>query len=117
ESPIVGRHNAQNLAAAVGVCLLLGLDLEEAVRAVGQARGAPGRLEVVPDPAGRLVAVDYAHTPDALEKALTTLREITPGRLWVVFGCGGDRDRGKRPLMGDVARRLADGVVVTSDNP
>lgn len=117
QSPMIGRHNAQNLAAAVGVCLLLGLGLEQSVHGVGQAPGVPGRLEVVPDPEGRLVVVDYAHSPDALQNALTTLREITPGRLWVVFGCGGDRDRGKRPQMGDVARQHADGVIVTSDNP
>lgn len=117
-SSMIGRHNARNLAGAVGICLALGLDLDQALASVGAARGAPGRLEVVPDPTGeRLVVVDYAHSPDALDNALRTLREVTRGRLWVVFGCGGDRDRAKRPQMGQVARSLADQVVVTSDNP
>lgn len=116
-SALVGRHNAQNLAAAVGVCLALGVPLQDTLAAVGSAPGAPGRLEVVADSEGRLVVVDYAHTPDALEHALRTLRAVTRGRLWVVFGCGGDRDRSKRPRMGEIASRLADDVIVTSDNP
>src|SRR5690606_16167458 len=77
----------------------------------------PGRLERIQDPKGRFIFVDYAHTPDALEKALLTLKETTPGRLIVVFGCGGNRDRGKRPLMGTIAATWADLCVVTSDNP
>lgn len=115
-SRFVGRFNASNLAAACGALLALGVSLEAAVEALAAAPEVPGRLERVPD-RERVVFVDYAHTPDALEKALTTLRELTPGNLWVVFGCGGDRDKGKRPAMGRVAAELADRVVVTSDNP
>jgi UDP-N-acetylmuramyl tripeptide synthase len=86
-------------------------------RALGSCPGAPGRLERVEDPRGVLVAVDYAHTPDALERVLRVLRGITDRRLIAVFGCGGDRDAGKRPLMGAAAAGQADLLVVTSDNP
>jgi UDP-N-acetylmuramyl-tripeptide synthetase len=117
-SPMIGRHNAQNLVCAVGLLLMLDIPLERAAKAVGAVDGVSGRLEVVPDPiGGRLVVVDYAHTPDALEHALRTVREVCAGTLWVVFGCGGDRDVGKRAKMGAVAAGLADRVVVTSDNP
>lgn len=117
-SPLVGRHNALNLVAAHGVLRCLGWTDPIAADAIGRVVGVPGRLERVPDPeGGRLILVDYAHTDDALENVLPTVRELTTGRLWVVFGCGGDRDRGKRPKMGAVARRLADRVVITSDNP
>jgi UDP-N-acetylmuramoyl-L-alanyl-D-glutamate--2,6-diaminopimelate ligase len=114
---MVGRHNALNLTAAFGVIRCLGWDAATAAAAVGRVPGVPGRLERVPDPRGRLVVVDYAHTDDALANVIPTVRELVTGRLWVVFGCGGDRDRGKRPKMGQLARRLADRVVVTSDNP
>jgi UDP-N-acetylmuramoyl-L-alanyl-D-glutamate--2,6-diaminopimelate ligase len=117
DSPLVGRHNAANLAAAYAVLRALDVPSADAARAAGAATGAPGRLERVPDPAGRLVLVDYAHSDDALANVLPTVRELVPGTVWVVFGCGGDRDRGKRPAMGAVARQLADRVVVTSDNP
>jgi UDP-N-acetylmuramoyl-L-alanyl-D-glutamate--2,6-diaminopimelate ligase len=116
-SPLVGRHNALNLTAAYGVLRTLDLPSERAAAAVGSVLGVPGRLERVQDPAGRLVLVDYAHTDDALLNVLPTVRELTRGTLWVLFGCGGDRDRGKRPKMGEVAHRLADRVVITSDNP
>lgn len=117
-SPLVGRHNALNLTAAYGVLRCLGWAAEPAAHAIGEVRGVPGRLERVADPAGgRLVLVDYAHTDDALANVLPTVRELITGTLWVVFGCGGDRDRGKRPKMGALARRLADRVVITSDNP
>ncbi len=116
-SPLLGRHNLENLAVAVGLAMALGYDVADAVAALEGAAGAPGRFERVPDPRGAAVLVDYAHTPDALANALAALRPITPGRLIVVFGCGGDRDRDKRPKMGRAAAEGADVVVVTSDNP
>jgi UDP-N-acetylmuramoyl-L-alanyl-D-glutamate--2,6-diaminopimelate ligase len=114
---LVGRYNAQNVAAALGVLLLHGLALVDAVRALEAVPGVPGRLEVVPNTRGLLVLVDYAHSDDALENVLTAVRELTDGAVWVVFGCGGDRDVSKRAPMGRVAARLADRIVVTSDNP
>jgi len=116
-SRLVGRHNAQNLAGAAAVLATLGHDADAIATGLSAVRGAAGRLERIEDPAGRLLLVDYAHTPDALEHALSTVREVTKGRVLVVFGCGGDRDAGKRPQMGEVAERLADVVVVTNDNP
>jgi UDP-N-acetylmuramoyl-L-alanyl-D-glutamate--2,6-diaminopimelate ligase len=98
--------------------LLLDVPLAEAVERLRHARPVPGRAERFGGSKGRpLVIVDYAHTPDALEKILTALREHARGKLVCVFGCGGDRDRGKRPLMGAVAERLADQVILTDDNP
>jgi UDP-N-acetylmuramoyl-L-alanyl-D-glutamate--2,6-diaminopimelate ligase len=117
DSPLVGRHNASNLAATYAVLRALGIARDDAARAAAAAKGAPGRLERIPDSAGRLVLVDYAHSDDALANVLPAVRELVAGTVWVVFGCGGDRDRGKRPAMGAVASRLADRVVVTSDNP
>jgi UDP-N-acetylmuramoyl-L-alanyl-D-glutamate--2,6-diaminopimelate ligase len=118
-SPLVGAHNAENLLAAMGLLAGSGVPLAELVRLVPEARGAPGRLERVPDPDGRVVLVDYAHTDDALARVLEALRKAagrTP-RLLCVFGCGGDRDKGKRPLMGLAAGTHADLVIATSDNP
>ena len=116
-TPLVGRHNAYNLLASWGVLSALGMDPEEISHHMGTFQGVEGRLERVENFRGVGVFVDYAHTPDALKVVLEALRPITRGKLVVVFGCGGDRDRGKRPLMGAVASRLADVVVVTSDNP
>ncbi len=116
-SPMVGRHNIENLLAAVGTALALDLPPEAIQAGLNAAVGAPGRLERVPDPHGRFVYVDYAHTPDALENVLKALQQIKTRRLICLFGCGGDRDRRKRPLMGAIAGRLSDLVVVTSDNP
>jgi UDP-N-acetylmuramoyl-L-alanyl-D-glutamate--2,6-diaminopimelate ligase len=116
-SPLLGAHNLENLLVALGCALALDLDPEAAVAGLAAAKGAPGRLERVEDPRDVAVLVDYAHTPDALARALAALRPVTPGRLFVVFGCGGDRDRGKRPQMGEAAARGADLCVVTSDNP
>lgn len=118
-SQLLGRFNAQNLAACVGVLCANGFDFPEVLHALSHIRPATGRMDCVIQEGKPLVVVDYAHTPDALEKALLTLQEIksTHSQLWCVFGCGGDRDRGKRPLMGEVAYRYADKVVVTSDNP
>ena len=102
-------------ALAAGLCL--GLDLESMARAMPAVRGVKGRVEVVPVPRAYTVIIDYAHSPNALENILTTAREFTAGRLLCLFGCGGNRDRGKRPIMGAIAQELADIVVVTSDNP
>ena len=116
-SPLLGAHNVENLLVALACGLALGLELHALAAALSVAPGAPGRLERVEDPRGVAVLVDYAHTPDALERVLAALRPVTPGRLLCVFGCGGDRDRGKRPLMGEAAGRGADVALVTSDNP
>jgi UDP-N-acetylmuramoyl-L-alanyl-D-glutamate--2,6-diaminopimelate ligase len=115
--PLIGRHNVYNALAAVGACLCLEVKPGVIQRALQRARPVPGRLEqvVAGQPFG--VFVDYAHTDDALRNVLTTLREITPGRVLLLFGCGGNRDAGKRPLMGRAAAELADFTVVTSDNP
>ncbi|MBI5558178.1 MAG: UDP-N-acetylmuramoyl-L-alanyl-D-glutamate--2,6-diaminopimelate ligase [Deltaproteobacteria bacterium] len=124
-SPLVGLFNLKNLLGAIGCGKALGYDLPTACKGVERVRGVPGRLERVTvngeaesQAAGlATVFVDYAHTPDALENVLLTLRALEPARLIVVFGCGGDRDKGKRPLMGAVAARFADVLLVTSDNP
>ena len=118
-SPMLGRHNAQNLACAAALLATLGLPLDDIARGLAAVEGVPGRLERVADPAGRLVVVDYAHSPDALQHALATVADLLDdgAALWVVFGCGGDRDRGKRPQMGAVAEASGARVVLTSDNP
>lgn len=116
-SPLLGAFNAQNLAGAIGAGLGLGIDPEAIARALTTARQVPGRMQTVPNTRGCTVVVDYAHTPDALDKALKTLRPLCRGKLVCVFGCGGDRDPLKRPIMGELAARLADEVFVTSDNP
>ncbi|EPR44453.1 UDP-N-acetylmuramoyl-L-alanyl-D-glutamate--2,6-diaminopimelate ligase [Desulfovibrio sp. X2] len=115
-SPLVGRHNAQNILAAIGAGLGLGLPLK-AMRVLNDFYGVPGRLERVPNPKGLNVFVDYAHTPDALENVLSAVKSLRPKKLVVVFGCGGDRDRTKRPLMGHAVASWADVAVLTSDNP
>jgi UDP-N-acetylmuramoyl-L-alanyl-D-glutamate--2,6-diaminopimelate ligase len=116
-SPLIGEHNVMNLLGAVGVGLGLGLEPAAIGRALAGVSAVPGRFEQVRAGQPFLVVVDYAHTPDALERVLTTARKITSGRLGVVFGCGGDRDRTKRPIMGEIAARLADRAWITSDNP
>ena len=125
-SPMLGRHNASNLLATLAVLLVSGLTLRKALAALASLKPVPGRMQHLGGGAKPLVVVDYAHTPDALEQVLRTLREVTDNqsritnhesRLTCVFGCGGERDRGKRPQMGRIAARLADRVVVTSDNP
>jgi UDP-N-acetylmuramoyl-L-alanyl-D-glutamate--2,6-diaminopimelate ligase len=124
---VPGRYNASNLLGILGVLLASGVPLRRAVAALAALKPLPGRLQRLGGGARPLVVVDYAHTPDALQHALTTLREQLLGhgspvtghrsRLICVFGCGGERDPGKRPHMGRIAARLADRVVVTSDNP
>jgi len=116
-SPLIGEPNVMNLLAASAVGIALGLDPRLIAQCLESVSAVPGRFERVEAGQPFLVVVDYAHTPDALERLLTTARQLTRGRLGVVFGCGGDRDRGKRPLMGEIAARLADRVWVTSDNP
>jgi UDP-N-acetylmuramoyl-L-alanyl-D-glutamate--2,6-diaminopimelate ligase len=118
-SPLVGQYNLENLLAAVGAVLHLGLDLQLIANTIPQFPGVPGRMERVqisPDQ-DISVIVDYAHTPDSLENLLKAARPFIPGRMICVFGCGGDRDRTKRPKMGKIAAELADLAVVTSDNP
>jgi UDP-N-acetylmuramoyl-L-alanyl-D-glutamate--2,6-diaminopimelate ligase len=114
--PLVGRHNAENAAAALEAACALGVPPAEAVEALKGVLPARGRLEPVQQEPF-LVLVDYAHTDDALEKALATVREVTRGQVHLVFGCGGDRDRTKRPRMGAVAAKRADHIVITNDNP
>ncbi len=116
-SRLVGGFNFDNILCAVGVGAALKLAPAVIEKAVASFETVPGRLERVFDPSGRHVFVDYAHTPDALANVLSTLKEIMPGRLICIFGCGGDRDRGKRPLMGGTAARWSDLAIVTSDNP
>ncbi len=115
--PLLGTFNLANLLAAAGLLALTGRPLARIAEMAPACRGAPGRFERVPVPGPFTVIVDYAHTPDALENVLRTARTLTQGRLAVLFGCGGERDRGKRPQMGAIAERLADLVVLSNDNP
>jgi UDP-N-acetylmuramoyl-L-alanyl-D-glutamate--2,6-diaminopimelate ligase len=116
--PLAGSFQASNALVAAALAIGLGAAEEEVFAALAELKGAPGRLEKVAyAPNGAPVYVDYAHTPDALETVLTALRPHVRGRLHVIFGCGGDRDKGKRPLMGAAAARYADAVIVTDDNP
>jgi UDP-N-acetylmuramyl-tripeptide synthetase len=114
---LIGQYNVSNLLGVIGVMRALHVPLANAVAACADLLPVPGRMERLNAPGKPLVAVDYAHTPDALERVLGTARKITAGRLGVVFGCGGDRDRTKRPIMGEIAARLTDQTWVTSDNP
>ena len=116
-SPLVGDFNLENLALAVGMGLAAELPTDAIVAGLSGVIGVPGRLERVANDRGVLCLVDYAHTPDALERALATVRPLVSGRIVLVFGCGGDRDEGKRSLMGMLAARHADLSIVTSDNP
>ena len=116
-SRLIGAFNAENLAVTLGVLLAWQFDADAALAALGDCAAPPGRMEAYRLPSGALGVVDYAHTPDALAKALAAVRAHARGRVLVVFGCGGERDPGKRPLMGEAAERLADRVIVTDDNP
>ena len=125
--PLLGEFNAANVLAALGALLASGIGFDEAIQRLSKLNPVPGRMEghggsmagdgAAGDSEQPLVVVDYAHTPDALEQVLTALRAHTEGKLWCLFGCGGDRDASKRPLMAAIAERLADRVVVTDDNP
>lgn len=116
--PLVGGFQAENALAALGLVIATGGDAQRAMAALANLQGAPGRMQrVARTPTGAPVFVDYAHTPEALETVLAAMRPHTEGALSVVFGCGGDRDAGKRPMMGEVAARLADRVILTDDNP
>jgi UDP-N-acetylmuramoyl-L-alanyl-D-glutamate--2,6-diaminopimelate ligase len=118
ELPLVGGFQAYNVLCALALVVADGADLATAAGLLAQLKGIPGRVELVAShPNGAPVYVDYSHKPGALETVLTALRAHTPGALVVVFGCGGDRDKGKRPLMGEIAARFADRVIVTDDNP
>lgn len=114
---VIGRFNAANVLAVLATLLASDMPLDKALNALQQIQPVPGRMQQLGGGSQPLVVVDYAHTPDALAKALATLREQAAGRLVCVFGCGGNRDKGKRPLMGQVAAEMADLAVVTSDNP
>jgi UDP-N-acetylmuramoyl-L-alanyl-D-glutamate--2,6-diaminopimelate ligase len=116
-SPLRGEFNVSNVLGALATARALGVTMETCVDAIRAAGQVPGRFETVDEGQPFAVVVDYAHTPDSLDNVLRSARDLTNGRVHVVFGCGGDRDRGKRPLMGAIARRLADRVFVTSDNP
>ncbi len=115
--PVIGRFNASNVLAVLATLLAMEIPLEDAIAALKHIRPVSGRMQQLGGEGRPLVVVDYAHTPDALSKVLTSLREQTCGQLICVFGCGGNRDKGKRPMMGEVVSTLADMAVVTSDNP
>ena len=116
-SRFVGDFNVENLLAVLATLLTSGVSLQQAIGALENCTAPPGRMETLTAPGRPLAIIDYAHTPDALEKALLAVRKHRSGKLVCVFGCGGDRDPGKRPLMGAIAERLADRVIVTDDNP
>ena len=120
--PMAGVHNVMNSLGALGAGLSAGVSLENCAKALGQFTGVPGRLQSVPNSKNVSVFVDYAHTPDALENVLVAIQRVrenlkSNARIWTIFGCGGDRDKGKRPLMAQMALRYSDQVIVTSDNP
>ena len=117
KTPLVGVHNLENVLNAVGAGVALNVAPGIIKTGIEAVSAIPGRLESIANKTGRFVYVDYAHTPDALENAVAAIREIAPARIICVFGCGGDRDQKKRPLMGEIAARLCDLTIVTSDNP
>jgi UDP-N-acetylmuramoyl-L-alanyl-D-glutamate--2,6-diaminopimelate ligase/murE/murF fusion protein len=117
KTPLVGAHNVENILIAVGIASALEIEIDRIKAGIEALSVIPGRLESIENSAGRFVYVDYAHTPDALENVASALREMAPSRIICVFGCGGDRDKEKRPLMGEVVARRCDLAIVTSDNP
>jgi UDP-N-acetylmuramyl-tripeptide synthetase len=116
-SPLVGKHNRENILCAAGAAMALEIAPEAVKTGIETVTRIPGRLEPVNNESDRYMYVDYAHTPDALRNVLSALRALESSRIICVFGCGGDRDRRKRPLMGEIAGQLSDLCVVTSDNP
>lgn len=114
---IPGKFSVYNALTAIATCVLAGVPVERAICALKNAKGVMGRCETVPTDTDYTVIIDYAHTPDGLENILSTVREFTKNRVIALFGCGGDRDRTKRPLMGEIAAKLSDYCIVTSDNP
>ncbi len=117
QTALLGAHNLQNILSAASAALLQGISLETVARGIRNVENVPGRFEGVQEGQKFLVVVDYAHTDDALRNVLEAARQLTQKRVIVVFGCGGDRDRGKRPLMGSIALKLSDCALITSDNP
>lgn len=115
--PLLGAYQVENALVAAGLAIAAGEDAASAIAAIGRLEGVSGRLEIVGERDGALVIVDYAHKPEALDAALDALRPFATGRLVCVFGCGGDRDKGKRPIMGRIAAEKGDVVIVTDDNP
>ena len=114
---MTGMFNVSNVTAAISVCLKAGLPIEDILKAVSEYNGVKGRCEIIPTGRDFTVICDYAHTPDAVENILKSVREYTEGRLICLFGCGGNRDAKKRPLMAKVAAKFADRLIITSDNP
>jgi UDP-N-acetylmuramoyl-L-alanyl-D-glutamate--2,6-diaminopimelate ligase len=117
KSPLIGRFNVENILASVATGLAMDMDLKTIKQGIESVHKIPGRLEYIKSGDNKTFIVDYSHTPDALEKAIKVLKDLNPPNLWVVFGCGGNRDKTKRPIMGQIAQNLADRIVVTSDNP
>jgi UDP-N-acetylmuramoyl-L-alanyl-D-glutamate--2,6-diaminopimelate ligase len=115
--PIPGKFTVYNILGAIGACIKLGLNIEKVVEGTKDIKGVPGRAEIVPIDRDFTVIIDFAHTPDALENILSSVKQYSKGRIVTLFGCGGDRDRAKRPIMGETAGRLSDYCIVTSDNP
>ncbi|MEL7050112.1 MAG: cyanophycin synthetase, partial [Pseudomonadota bacterium] len=115
--PLVGGYQVENALVAAGLCLAVGLKADDVLAGLSQLSGVPGRLDIAGEARGGLAVIDYAHKPEALEAALAAVRPFVSGRLICVFGCGGDRDRGKRPIMGRIAAAKSDVVIVTDDNP
>jgi UDP-N-acetylmuramoyl-L-alanyl-D-glutamate--2,6-diaminopimelate ligase len=115
--PLIGEYQASNALLAAGLAIATGEAAEPTLQALTRLKGVKGRLEIMGMVRGGLAVIDYAHKPDALAAALKALRPFAPGRLVCVFGCGGDRDKGKRPIMGKIASALANSVIVTDDNP
>ncbi len=116
-SQLLGQFNISNVLAVLGVLIVMGISLKEALEGLNHLQTVTGRMQAYGGDKQALVVVDYAHTPDALQQALLALKPHAEGKLWCVFGCGGDRDRGKRPLMGQVAERYSDQLILTNDNP